>query len=118
MIVIQDDIWLCVDCLMLACNGDASGIEGGNEGGKQTDEERIAECEAGLEKLGPHLVPDFDSEADEDDGIREFSWCGCDCCGSRLGGSFHRFAILGEGTDGEDGQGYIIAMFDEVPSHD
>lgn len=84
MIVIRDDLWLCVDCLMLACNGDASGIE---------SDARVAECEAGLAELGPHLVPDFDSESGE--GIRDFSWHGCDACGSRLGGPSHRFAVLG-----------------------
>lgn len=84
MQVIIDDLWLCVDCLMLACNGDASGIE---------SPERVRECELGLEELGPYLGPDFDSETGE--GILEFSWCGCDACGSKLGGTFHRFAVLG-----------------------
>jgi hypothetical protein len=23
-------------------------------------------------------------------------WCGCDCCGSNLGGEFHRFVVLKE----------------------
>lgn len=30
-----------------------------------------------------------------DNGRLEFSWNGCDCCGSMLGGSLTRFAILG-----------------------
>ncbi len=84
MRVIKDDLWLCVDCLMLACNGDGSGIE---------SPAREAACVAGLEALGPHLVPDFDSDTGE--GHRVFSWCGCDSCGL-TGGEFHRFAVLGD----------------------
>jgi hypothetical protein len=89
MQVVRDDLWLCVDCTVWACNGDASGIEG---------EDRVRAVQDGVAKLGPHLVPNFDSNADEDedDGIREFSRCGCDACGSRLAGMMHRFAVLGE----------------------
>jgi hypothetical protein len=94
MIVVQDDLWLCTDCLMIAVNGDASGLDYSYS--EKEAAQRLAAIEAGLDELGPHLVPDFDSEADEDNGIREFSSCGCDCCGSRLAGEFHRFAVLGE----------------------
>lgn len=96
MIVVRDDLWLCVDCLMIAVNGDASGLD--YSYGEKTNE-RLKAIEAGLGALGPHLVPDFDLESDDEDkrGHRDFSWCGCDCCGSRLGGEFHRFAVLGEG---------------------
>jgi hypothetical protein len=68
---------------MVACNGDTSGID---------DDEREAEVVAGVAGLGPHLVPDFDSETEE--GIREFSACGCDSCGSHLAGTMHRFNLL------------------------
>lgn len=98
MKVIRDNLWLCVDCMTLACTGDASSIE---------SERRIARINEGLDALGPFLVPDFDSESfessddddDNDNGIKEFASCGCDCCGSGLAGTMHRFAILGEGTD-------------------
>jgi hypothetical protein len=69
---------------MVAVNGDATGIE---------SDERVAEVEAGVASLGDYLVPDFDSETEE--GIREFSNCGCDACGSPLAGTMHRFAVLG-----------------------
>lgn len=85
MEIIKDDLWLCTDCLMVACNGDTSGIEG---------EDRVKEVEAGLEALGPGLVPDFDSETEE--GMEEFSHRSCDGCGEWRAGSRHRFAILGE----------------------
>lgn len=84
MITVRDDLWLCVDCLMVACNGDESGID---------SEARRAAVAAGLERLGTHLVPDFDSDTGE--GIEEFSRRGCDCCGSRLAGGMHRAAPHG-----------------------
>lgn len=90
---IIEELWLCVDCTIVDCNGDYSGMS----------EERAREVNAGFARLSEqypkaHVSPNFDSNANEDEesGIREFSWCGCDCCGSRLGGTFHRFAILGE----------------------
>ena len=83
MEVILDDIWVCDDCLFMAVNGDSP-----------EDEARALACEAGLADLGKHVVPDFDSETG--DGMLEFSYGGCDCCGCRLGGSRHRFAVLGE----------------------
>jgi hypothetical protein len=85
MQVLRDDLWFCVDCTIVACNGDYSGID---------SDERVAEVNAGFDALGPHVAANFDSE--EDEGIREFSSCGCDCCGSPLAGEMHRFAILGE----------------------
>jgi len=85
MRIIRDDLWFCVDCLFLAVNDDPTGID---------SDARVAECYAGLHKLGSHLVPDFD--CDSGDGHDEFSSCGCDCCGSPLAGEMHRFAILGE----------------------
>ena len=86
MKVVRDDLWLCDDCTIVAVNGDASGVE---------SDARVAAIDAGLGALGPHLVPDFDSETG--DGYEEFARHGCDCCASGLAGSFHRFAVLGEG---------------------
>ena len=85
MKIIDDDLWLCVDCTMVAVNGDSTGIE---------DDEREAEVCAAVEAMGPHLVPNSDSETGE--GQDEFSWRPCDCCGSSLGGARERFALLGE----------------------
>jgi hypothetical protein len=85
MKVVVSDVYLCADCLIYACNGDLSGIE---------SPERAAEVEKAVNDMGPHLSADFDSETQE--GILEFSWRGCDCCPSKLGGSLHRFAIMGE----------------------
>jgi hypothetical protein len=83
MKIVQDNLWLCHDCLFGAVNGDFSGLEPG----------QLARVQTGLERLGPHLVSDFDSETG--DGMQEFSWSHCDCCRSPLGGSRHRFAVLG-----------------------
>jgi hypothetical protein len=105
MKVIRDGIQLCDDCLIVAVNGDYSGIDehygkGLSPGrGELRDgaKERAAEIDAGLTRLGPNLVPAFDSETGK--GINEFSWTPCGCCGSRLGGGRHEFAVLGEGSD-------------------
>lgn len=86
MKVIVDNMWFCIDCTMLAVNGDASGM---------SDEQEKRSTE-GLDDLGAHIVPDFDSETGE--GYQDFARParGCDCCGSGLAGTFHRFAQLGE----------------------
>lgn len=85
MRVVKDDLLLCLDCMIAAVNGDVTGIE---------SEERVAAVWAGLEKAGPRLVPNFDSESG--DGVEEFSWRGCWCCETKLGGSRYRFAVLGD----------------------
>jgi hypothetical protein len=77
-----DDLWFCADCLIVAENGYADDI---------TDE-RQDDIRNGLARWGAHLVPDFDSETG--DGIHEFSARPCDCCGSRLAGERHRYAVL------------------------
>ena len=87
MKVIRDDLWLCTDCLFGAVNDDYTGCD---------LDETVDRVKAGLKVLGPGLVPDFDSESPEQDGILEFSRWRCDCCRSSLGGSRHRFAVLGE----------------------
>lgn len=92
MIVVRDDLWLCVDCLTVAVNGDASGLDFSYD--EEEAAAKLRDIEEGLEALGPHLVPDFDSETG--DGHEEFANMGCDCCGSQLAGEMHRFAVLGE----------------------
>jgi hypothetical protein len=84
MQVVQDDLWLCADCLQGAVNGEHV----------HDDDAKDARVTAGLERLGIHLVPDFDSETD--DGHMTFSHVGCDCCRDRLSGERWRFAVLGE----------------------
>lgn len=54
MKVIRDQILLCEDCLFGAVNGEFDAIE--------SDADRLAAVVAGLNKLGPHLVSDFDVE--------------------------------------------------------
>ncbi len=81
------DLWFCVDCTIVECNGDWSGIEDIGA--------RHAEIQDGLDRLtanGSHVSPNWDSETEE--GIRSFSRCGCDCCGSPLAGEMHRFALF------------------------
>jgi len=84
MNVIRDDLWFCVDCMFYAVNGDLP---------TDSTPEEDARIESGASKLGPNVVPDFDTETDE--GHEDFARYGCDCCGSRLAGEMYRFAILG-----------------------
>ena len=124
MKIIRDDIQLCTDCTIAAVNGDFTGLDyhygyewkcltcardgrgrtpdrcpsclseqDQNHGPHSGADLRMAEIVAGLEKLGPHLVPDYDSETGK--GIDEFSSRPCGCCGTRLAGERHDFAILG-----------------------
>ncbi len=83
MRVVQDDLWLCHDCHFAAAGVDET----------ITDEGQAKATELGLQRLGIHLVPDHDSETGA--GCEEFSRRQCDCCRSRLGGSRHRYAVLG-----------------------
>jgi hypothetical protein len=78
--VIDDDIWCCVDCLMLVANGDASGM----------DDETEARCTKGIESYDGYLV------CNDHDDDKEFSSSPCDVCGSHLAGSRHHLAALGD----------------------
>jgi hypothetical protein len=92
MRVIRDNLQLCEDCTCMACDGDISGFDF-----HQIEAMASAKLDviaAGLTRLGPNLVPDFNSETNE--GIEEFSNAPCACCDSHLVSSRHRFAILGE----------------------
>jgi hypothetical protein len=93
----RDGILLCEDCTIVAVNGDYSGFDyqmnGRGPEAEAKRDARIAEVDAGLAALGPHLVPNFDSETNR--GIDEFSWRPCGCCGLKLAGSRHEFAVLG-----------------------
>ena len=71
MEIARDNIWLCEDCLFAAANGDTP---------KSLSQE--AATTAGLERLGPHLVPDYDMYTG--DGFMDFGSPGCDCCSSKL----------------------------------
>ena len=84
MRVIQDDLMLCSDCTMVACNGSH---------GLDIDPEQLKRTETGLAKLGKHLVPNFGSETG--DGLESFSTIPCDSCASGLAGYRARFSILG-----------------------
>jgi hypothetical protein len=85
MQVVRDNLWLCCDCTYVACNGSH---------GMNIDRENLLIVEAGLAELGPHLVPDFDSEIGN--GLEDFSSRQCDSCLSGLTGYRARFAVLGD----------------------
>ncbi len=87
MRIIRDNLFLCSDCSAVSCNGPR---------GLDIPEDRLAEIQSGLASLGPHLVPDFDSETG--DGLQEFSSLSCDSCKEWRAGYRARFAILGDDT--------------------
>lgn len=77
---------MCEDCTIAECNGDYSGM----------DDERQSELLNAFESLATAnivLTPNFDSNESGDNGILEFTYSECDCCGTSLGGSRHRFAM-------------------------
>lgn len=87
--ITHDNLWLCHDCHFAAAGIDETIL----------DQAQAVATEDGLGKIAAlgHLVPDHDSETGN--GCDEFSRRKCGCCGSMLGGSRHRYAILG--TDGK-----------------
>jgi hypothetical protein len=85
-----DNLWFCPDCMIAAVNGDFTGLDYHYD--EPEASERQAAIIAGLEDLGPHLVPDFDTESG--DGYDEFAICTCDCCHGRQAGNRYRFATL------------------------
>ncbi len=103
MHVARDGIELCEDCMIVAVNGDYTGITvrrkltDSDEDHEARLDRRIKRIDDGLAELGPHLVPNFDSETGE--GINEHSRGSCDCCGSSLHGARHEFAVLAKGPD-------------------
>jgi hypothetical protein len=84
MRVLEDELYLCVDCTIAANNDDYTGM----------DDEQEKATRAGLAKLGPHDVCNFDSETE--DGLEQFSSVPCAACGSTLAGYRARHAQLGE----------------------
>lgn len=76
-------LYLCTDCTLVACNGSH---------GADIESDQLTRTNTGLARLGPHLVPNFDSETG--DGLETFSRVPCDACGSHLAGYRARFATL------------------------
>lgn len=102
-------VWACIDCTMLDANGEFP---------PEADEQRQQEILAGFESFGADTLtmgllhgpehrecflddsttvdnPDCYGHTDYDEvtacETQEFSWRGCDICGSHLGGSRHAF---------------------------
>lgn len=95
MRILRAAIWACDDCTMYLCNGDLSGVE---------DMERVLHIEAACDAQGPHIVPNFDSEACT--GMQTDCYYGeCDFCGITDAANLHRFAELGIGPEELDHDG-------------
>jgi hypothetical protein len=82
MNIIKDNLWLCSDCTLVACNGSYG-----------TEVKDLDATERGLAELGSNLVSDFDSETN--DGIETCASTQCAACKTGLLSYRARFAILG-----------------------
>lgn len=86
--VVDDEFYVCVDCIMVIANGDYSGLDYQFGNDEDAIEARIAEIDAGIENAGGFICAG-DSERDE-----SFSSRDCDCCGSRLAGSRYHCVLF------------------------
>lgn len=110
-------LWVCADCLMFHANGpddlDAETVEAivagcereapyqwvcdGPHTGEHAPTCRNCDGLVGRDEEGDLCVYCHGvGKVDEDEGAdtQEFSWSECDCCGSTLGGSRHRMALI------------------------
>lgn len=77
--VIEDGLRACQDCTMAIANADFSGMDSATEN----------RVKAGLDRLAERGYPVIGDEIG-------FTWQGCDCCLSSLGGDKHELSILGD----------------------
>lgn len=118
MKILADDLWICPDCLFYVANGqlpdDPADAERVLEGARREEPavwvldgphvgEHAPECWTcdgeGADAFGdPCELCRGTGRQEEEEGADaiEFSWSACDCCGSGLGGSRHRAALIGE----------------------
>jgi hypothetical protein len=78
--IVDDNCFVCADCLIWVANGDASGMD---------------------EKTHAHVTNTANDVrgywcAGDSDKEKDFSWSACDRCGCALGGSRHHAVILGD----------------------
>lgn len=81
--LIDDDVWLCDDCMFAHCNGDSP-----------EDATRDAEVTAGFERIAAEGLDLALNDGPDGLGQDDFSWSPCRCCRSRLGGARTRFALF------------------------
>jgi len=94
MQIIQDDLWFCYDCYIMAETGNTSSFDYYYSPSEAANRIREIERELSLYEKEGHIVSNNDSETGE--GIEEFSRRVCDCCGTGLAGGRHRMALLGK----------------------
>lgn len=85
MKMLNEDLWLCEDCIMPAVYGDFTGLDYYYSPDESSEKQAI--ISEGLDKLGTICITD---------DVEEFSHKTCDCCNTRLGGKRYNFAQLGE----------------------
>lgn len=90
MKILDDDCWVCDDCISEIANGDLSVVDysySGDEAEQRKQEIVDGELYACGYENGYWVAGD---------GYDEFSTSDCDCCGTSLAGARHRCSILGE----------------------
>ncbi len=112
---VVDGQWVCVDCLFFIANGDLP-----------DDTEAAARVVTGVEQQAPYVWVCDGPHENEEEGVdtKDFSWTPCYCCGSDLGGSRHRTALIWHPNEGDldfeyapdiegyDPNGYRIVRFE------
>ena len=84
---IVTDLWVCADCCMFHANGP-------DDLDAETVERIVAGCEREA-KAGGRWALDGPREGEHEEAdTNPFSWRPCACCGSKLGGSRHRAAVI------------------------
>ncbi len=84
--VIDDDFYVCEECLMVIANGDYSILDAHYN--EEEADKRKQEIDQALDLIEGHVVP-----GDEENDM-EFSGRRCDCCGDQYLGSKHHCVIL------------------------
>jgi hypothetical protein len=83
--IIDDEFYVCSDCLMIIANDDASSLDYYYEDKADAREQEIRDAIDAVD--GTICAGDSDRDL-------EFSRNGCECCGSRLAGTLHHCVVL------------------------
>ncbi len=85
MEVVNDNIWLCEDCVQPAVNDDYSSLD--YHYSPSEADRKMKRIKEGLERLGPISIGKE---------IKDLSNRGCDCCGTHAASRLQQFVIVGE----------------------
>ena len=87
MDIVDDNFMVCTECLFAIVYGEVDGLENYHD----NPAKRLESIESGIETNTPDGGSIHAGDSDKDE---TFSWSGCECCNSGLGGSRHHCVIL------------------------